>query len=403
MNYDWSAFARQLEVHYGLFYTLFNLGRPVWTTNIPTAGVRFDTQGNQILFVINPKFWAELDDYQRCFVVGHECLHVLLEHGRRTRAVSLRLNIAMDISVNHALVESFAFSRQQLGWLEAELAWVDTIFPGQDFPTDANFEFYYNRLPAQIPMQGLSGRGSLDDHSALNEATSNLGGVIEKMQEKLDGLSQEERKAISHQLQKLADRGTIAAGSLAGQLVRRLAAPVKQSPKWETIIQHYARVVSGDREGDHWLPGNRRHTLLSPHLFLPSPVEIPRPEQVHAVFYLDTSGSCYDYAPRFVQAIRSLPDTIRAEAYGFDTRIYPIDLKARKLRLEGFGGTDYAVLETHASSFKPYPRLIVVLTDGYGTAIHPQYPQHWVWLLTEEGEPGLIPTQSRIYQLSQFA
>ena len=65
------------QTNYGIFHSLVQMGRPVFTDQIQTAAVGFDKEGNNISFMFNPTFWDKSTEYDRKFVISHECLHVL--------------------------------------------------------------------------------------------------------------------------------------------------------------------------------------------------------------------------------------------------------------------------------------------------------------------------------------
>src|SRR5574343_1955448 len=75
--------SRDLEKFHAIFYRMWMMGKPNFTEESPTAFVRFDKNGDFLYFGINPKFWNELDFYNKLFVICHECLHVVLNHGMR--------------------------------------------------------------------------------------------------------------------------------------------------------------------------------------------------------------------------------------------------------------------------------------------------------------------------------
>ena len=217
-----------LEDFHGLFYQLWEMGYPRLTFSVPTAAVGFNKSGNQVDFMFNPMTWEKLDSYTRSFVISHECLHVMLNHGIRTKDCHLAslANIALDIVVNHMLVSKFGFNRASLdfsplteGHLDDKgnpiphknakgedivLCWIDTVFKDQASNVSRNkpFEYYYHLLEQNVKiievagdvimvicdMNGNSGKGAqgegedneaekgqelgghvLDDHSRLEE------------------------------------------------------------------------------------------------------------------------------------------------------------------------------------------------------------------------------------------
>jgi predicted metal-dependent peptidase len=95
---------------------MWELGKPVFTNVIDIAAVSFDEQGDVLLFSFNPDFWDKLSVYERQFIISHECLHVILNHGLRVFNAKNKdfANIAADIVVNHMLVNKFAFLRENI-------------------------------------------------------------------------------------------------------------------------------------------------------------------------------------------------------------------------------------------------------------------------------------------------
>jgi len=161
--------SRSLEDKHAIFYKLWEIGRPVFTNSIPTAEVRMDRDGNGVAFLFNYNWWKNLTPYSRKFVICHEMLHLILNHGIRIRdaktGANTVVNKGVDIVVNHLLLKRFKFDRTSLqgpphpmtgeSTGPEQLCWVDTIFdPKSDprlkgkFPPDnMSFEYYYNLLP----------------------------------------------------------------------------------------------------------------------------------------------------------------------------------------------------------------------------------------------------------------
>ena len=81
-----------LDDHYAYFLTnIVRVGRPVWTTSIPTAAVAIkDVKGKlpdfaagdalDFEYIFNPDFAASLDNEKLAFVLAHESMHILLNH-----------------------------------------------------------------------------------------------------------------------------------------------------------------------------------------------------------------------------------------------------------------------------------------------------------------------------------
>ena len=107
--------SRVLERHDVLFYKLWDMGVPSINKQIKTARVCFNKNGNLVSFEFNPKYWNKLSNYERAFVIAHESLHVILNHGKRifpkTKEEHKTANVAMDIAVNEMLLGGFYFER----------------------------------------------------------------------------------------------------------------------------------------------------------------------------------------------------------------------------------------------------------------------------------------------------
>ena len=143
-------------------------------------------------------------------------------------------------------------------------------------------------------------------------------------------------------------------------------------------------------------------------LLIPSEIDelIQIRDRIDVWFFQDTSGSCVSYAERFFKAAASIPeDRFNIRGFCFDTKVYEINFRDGKL--QGFGGTCFAVIESEIQKIInkekcQYPQVVFIITDGYGSKVHPLFPERWHWFLTEGGFKGLIPNQSHIYNLSDF-
>ena len=133
-----------LEKHHCLFHHLWNWGRPVFSNETLTAQVSFNSTGECINFILNPDFWAKKTFNQKMFIIAHECLHIVLNHGLRIQSCVNKdwAGQTIDIATNHILIERFGFIRSEVD-PENQLCWVDTVFPILcNLPTDKCFEYY---------------------------------------------------------------------------------------------------------------------------------------------------------------------------------------------------------------------------------------------------------------------
>lgn len=408
---EWVEMSLELEDHHALFYELWHMGRPHFTDEIETAAVRFSDSGEFLEFLFNLDYWNNLTPYERQFVIAHECLHVILNHGIRTTRNddAPRINRALDIVVNHLLVNSFGFDRKRIRD-EDILCWTDTVFKGHpklaEMPTDESYEYYYQLVPESIVIDVFP----LDDHSFMK-------GCIDPIIKKLnDRLSPEEKDSLKDVVKKHFEQegscdvedGAGLSGYGGWQFIKvDRPAPKK---KWETIIFKWSQkyMKEGLDEHEQWAKLARRFELLPQDIFLPSEMEEESKDydRIPVHLYMDTSGSCIKYKERFFRAALSLPkDRFAVRLFCFDTKVEETTLESRKVY--GGGGTNFSIIERNIQKVikkekTEYPEGVFIITDGDGSTVSPKIPDRWHWFLTARGKTNFIPAQSKTYNLDNF-
>ena len=417
-NEDWMKISQDLEEHHALFYQCWQMGRPVFTDIIPTAAVRFNMEGDYIEFLFNPDFWRSQSHYERLFIIAHECLHVTLNHGRRTinkiQANANIVNHILDIVVNHTLVTNFGFDRSKIGG-QANLCWVDTIFPDKpNLATNEAFEYYYNLLPVipqdvfllddhrELPVEGNSGAadGAIDklNKELTNEEKQSIREIIEKHQPK---------SGISSDDDSCGDEIGTGTGVGGGWTFAKVGY-VEKKKKWETVVKEWSiKHLLDESENEQWSRVHRRFSLMSGELMLPSEMEEDTLEKDRLLvfFFLDTSGSCWKYRDRLFKAALSLPkEKFDIRLFCFDTKVQETTLESRKIY--GGGGTNFGIIESHIQKMMSqelikYPSAVFLITDGRGTPVSPQHPDKWHWFLIYDYK-NYIPAKSKTYLLKDY-
>lgn len=132
---DLRKITSSLEKHHAIFYKLWEVGTPKLTDDVETACVKFDKKGFCIEFLFNRNLWEKLDQNGKLFIICHECLHLILNHGVRGQNVGGKnsfdqycLNVAMDLVINHMLTAHFHFDRSELDTFFEDLCWIDKFF-----------------------------------------------------------------------------------------------------------------------------------------------------------------------------------------------------------------------------------------------------------------------------------
>lgn len=402
---EYTEILESLIENHAVFYKFWRLCRPVFSDSIPTACVVFNKDGKCIEFLINKSFWGKQSLHNKKFVICHECLHVINSHGKRVGSkMSNVANQAMDIVVNESLVKYFDFSRGKFD-PNNEYYWLDNSFDKEDNVEPwHSFEYYYNRL---LKDGGTDGKKNLiNDHSGLGDIPE------DSAQEIIDQLSEEEAemlKNISEDSEKNTRKNDLEAGDEKGSLTQKIEQKrVSPKKKWESVIKRFEKRMSKDETlENHWLVKNRRMYNLNFNILLPSEIEQDfrktESDKISTWFFMDTSASCWELAPRFFNAAKSLnPEKFDVKYFAFDTQVYQVDMK--KKVLNGGGGTSFRCISNfiyNKCKQKPY---VWILTDGYGnkTNIPEDQKKKWSWFLTENSSTIHIPQESTIYNLQNF-
>ena len=418
-NEDYFEISRHIQKHHNIFYKFWEIGKPNFVSDTSTAYVSFTNEGELMEYCFNFDYWESLDNYQRSFVICHEILHLLLEHGLRGmdafKSNSKLANIAMDIVDNHLLVNSYGFDRKKIKD-DKKLCWVDTIFPESNVSEKESFETYFNLLKNNNDKNSSLSQQSPDDHSKMQgeKAKDISENFFNKINDMMDSLSDDEKKQIKDIIDSIPDsyKENSPAGSVAGNLKIQISANnVKPKKKWETVIKKWANyhITTSSKEQEQWARINRRFITLNSDFFIPTEMEIEAKSEdkkkIDVWFFQDTSGSCISFADRFFKAAKSLPkDKFNVRMFCFDTQVYETSLESGMLY--GFGGTRFDIIESRIQGLMKsekanYPKAIFVITDGLGNQVKPLYPQNWYWFLSTNFT-SCIPKESNIFKLSDY-
>lgn len=418
-NDQFSKLARDLEVYHGIFSKLWQMGRPISDSSIPTAAVKFDREGGFFSFHFNPDFYASLDEYNVKFVICHEALHVILNHGKRSIGLDPAVaNIAMDIVINESLVSRFGFERGKI-LNENKFCWYDTILDGKFDPylKNKSFEYYYDLMVDGIkdgisPPGASGGAGTVDVHGGFGSEYQDQ--IEDKLGTAIGELGDEETRKLGGIIYDILDdesKCNSKAGTGVGglsQLMDTKKVPPKK--KWETVIKKWSAkyLITSDKDTSQWVRTNRRFTTLDRDLMIPTDMEVEyiheEKSRIHVIFFLDTSGSCIHLASRFFRAAKTLPPR------RFEVQLCCFDVQVRETSLEtgkiyGGGGTSFSILEDYVKSYQMTKQknvdAVFVISDGFGDYINPENPKKWYWFLSENYRQ-YIPKESHIYDLSKF-
>ena len=405
----------EMHEYHELFMQLAVTGKPQITDLIDTAAVAFNKEGRCIDFLFNAEFLEKLSWTEIKFIVCHEILHIMMLHGyRRGQDINDKLNrdlenIAMDLEVNHNLLTGFGFDRNDLSFLDSSkmgICLVDRIFKDtkDKINTDDIFEYYWNKLSKDLPAQEVAvalagGQGTIDSHENLPELNSD---ELKELLEEATG-SEDKAKQVMDEISRKAGKGS------AADIFDAIYRPVKKKRKWESVVGNIRKGIlrTGSNTDYQWIRPGRRTALLDKSIMLPerNTAESKEPKWDLWLFQ-DVSGSCSSYCQQFLDAARSIPnDTFKIRFHTFNSKVEPVDLVSGKYRTGG--GTAFHIIEDYIqqemNGSKRYPRLVWIITDGFGTEVRPEKPENWSWFLTPHNDTRLIPTESKIHELTDFS
>ena len=450
---EFEYYASELSGCHAVFAVMWVMGRPIFDWHIPTACVSFNRQlgGIETQWKINPYFWRTLNEEAKKFVIIHECLHIILKHGIRSQDAEYNehsmINQAMDIVVNHIATEGYNIDRNKLGDFSKDLCWLDTCYKDdknylfdRESYEDKTMEWHYNRLKSlhKCDMDGFGnqcfGRGTiiiLDDHSGLtggnsqddkDTAKDGTNQIIDRLNKLLtDDEKEQLRNTIENHGQNQEKKDEYEEKKEKAELNRGLEIgtglfiwPPKKPKKlknWELLVKEFylrkKHVIAPDMQ---WKRDSRRHVGLPQDFIIPSENEVDdsqKKNKLECHMYMDYSGSCVDYAGRFFTAAASVPtDIFNLTLFCFDVIVHPVFLHERKMY--GGGGTAFCSIEENIQqliinkNIKTYPHVVVVITDGMGGTVNPQYVERWHWMLTEHNSKESLPDKSHIHNLTDF-
>lgn len=356
---------------------------------IATAAVTLSPLG--VSLVVNPVFFLEaLSAEERCAVIKHEILHLVLRHLFRFDEPGIdrmRLNLAADLVVNQ-LVHPWPLPAGAISL---------GSFPQLQLQPNRSVEHYYRRLeaisddPALAELAGANpsdhGRWAACGGEGFCEGDSPEGEGSEgpRLSEQLTRILEE---GFSRQLQRararLSDRQWGAVPGMVRTLLEQQAGGSSGTIDWKRALRLFAsagyrtRVVATSR---------RRSRRFGTY----PGVRIRRERNLAVV--VDTSGSIGPEELRLFFAEINLiqrtgADVLVIEADAAVGATYPYR-GIPPARVHGGGGTDFtpALRWLREQGGRRFDGCIY-LTDGYAEASQVQPPCRLLWVLTPGGQGG---------------
>ncbi len=310
----------------------------------------------------NEKFVNSVSQDEMAGLLVHEASHVLRNHLQRTRASGadpMKMNIAQDAEVNDDII-AMGFKLP-----------ADGIFPHHFGMSDGRTaEEYYARYPQQPPHKE-HGCGGCCGNPAKGEP-SDEGDVAGRSDVELDII----RKQVAHDISKHVPSryaGNVPAGWKDWANVTIEVPRVPWQKKLARACRGAVAMRAGAVDYTHSRMSRRQAAVgYGPGKPVMSALVAPTPNVLVAI---DTSGSMYGRP--LSQAIAECTAIFKATgtSVGFIACDCAVHVNARLqspkdiLRnLKGGGGTHFAPIFTAIEQRRDKPALVVVITDGEGSA-----------------------------------
>lgn len=372
------------------FFATLILQTPVyWLTadEVDTAA----TDGKNLFF--NPEFFLGLDPDERIFLVLHEVMHNVYNHGIRLGFRDhTTWNEAGDYVINDDLIQrGFKMPKDGLhdvGYrgMSADEVYEDLISKKDKGQSNAPAPWQ----DIKAPPDSQQGDGT-PDHNGNGQGgqgqNQGLGGVQAPTAQEVE----DHNKNLLTQATQASQMSGDKAGTVPGSLERTLEEMLKPKLPWNKILAKF--LFSLNKNDYSWRKPNRR--FISQGIIMPS----LHSEGVGRIdFAVDTSGSVSESDfNRFISEIGYVFKTFNPKEIGvmqFDSVLQSNDKCCSvqdflKIKFSGGGGTR---IEPVLEVFKDNDaKALIILTDGYlyhGEELDPKKPVIWCVY----SNPRFVPT-----------
>lgn len=373
---------------------IFVMGKRTTITAIPTAA----TDGYNVWY--GEEFCMKQNDKQLNYVVLHENYHKGLKQlhiwKNLFKEETYLANMAADYVINY-LIESadpngVYIERPTCGAL------IDPAFAGMD--TYEVFEaLKKKRQNGQKGMSGKSGQVGTNGTSSNDVeipqpgqgvGVGGAGGPMDSHEwEKALGVSKEEAKKITEQIDQAMRQGAAIAGRRGSGGDRVLDALMEPKVRWPDQLREFVKSLAKGRELSTWSRPNRR--WMARGMYMPSSYS----ENVGEIaVHIDTSGSIGGpILARFISELVSLCREVMPEKIHvlyWDTQVVRHEMYSTadceqigaKTKPEGGGGTVLSCVTQYMSNQHIKPLCNIVFTDGYlGNDWGGSWPSPVLWMI----------------------
>jgi predicted metal-dependent peptidase len=325
-----------------------------WCSTLATDGRKF---------YYNNSFVNELTIKELEFGVGHEILHVALDHlGRREIRDSMLSNIAADYAANQILKD------ERIGSIPKCIQiYQDDRYRGKSYE-EIYDELYQNADKIDIDMLGEL----LDDHLDNNDngiGPGKDGG--DESNPNRPKISAEERKKIRDEIREaiLSSAQSVGADKIPASIARMIKDFTEPKMNWRQLIR--LSIQSKIKNDFSFSRPNRKSQQSG--AILPGMI---REQTIDIALGIDMSGSINDKQGKdFISEVKAIMEEFRdfkIDLWCFDTNIYNYKQFTSDniedivdYQCQGGGGTDFDVNYSFMKENDILPTQFIMFTDGY--------------------------------------
>lgn len=326
-----------------MFAGVLSVGKVIFTEDIPTAC----TNGRDVIY--NPKFINTLHDKELNFVVLHEALHKVFQHmflwKKLWKENPQLANVAADYVVNNTIHEADQYGNVTI------------------IPKEALFDKQYAGMTTRQVFDLLKEQGGEGNGGSGHDSHDWEGA---------EGLSDDEVKETTKQIDQALRQGEIIRGKMQGNKNRTIDGLLEPKVNWREQLREFVNATCKNKDKTSWKRPHKR--FLGQDIYMPSMIG----ESVgKLVVGIDTSGSigdkelneflsevvsiCDDVSPSSIELIYWDYDVAGHETYN----IGDYNGLVQTTKPKGGGGTRVGSLNQYIKEKRLEPEAIIILTDGY--------------------------------------
>lgn len=351
---DYSNCVSALSMHSGSLAAIIRSIKMRCNEEIDTARVCLNDGSFHL--EISPKFWADIEQKDRVFLLAHEAMHIAMGHLIRGKNLPQQImNVAADAVVNDHILEVLKMPLSEK--LEEQVITTEKlhVFSASSMETVAA-KLNYNQCNRIVVSTAWP-----REHQSAEEAD---------VDQALEDLA---RRMMPGSLSEI---GWTTLGSKAHHRETK-AIQVRAA---ETIVRYLRRGRRG-RQEDQVESWSKEHRRCTGELIIPGSADGLVKLGCKVNFYMDSSGSMAELADMVTGCAEELSRRgVFVERFCFDTSVYAV----QRRRWAGGGGTDFRCVIQHAEE-KKNSDLNLVITDGFANPVRAKDPSKWLWLITDGG------------------